>query len=81
VDGQIDFAGGSRLTGQARLITLSSERLTDNNSLTDPKRVTPNESVLDVAGDHFSYKFPANSLTIIRTPIEETETIQTNATK
>jgi alpha-L-arabinofuranosidase len=70
VSGRVNLSGSSRFGGKARLITLSSERLTDNNSLDQPSKVAPVESTLETAGDHFSYQFPPNSLTIVRVPIQ-----------
>jgi alpha-L-arabinofuranosidase len=70
VSGQVNLRGAARFAGQARLITLSSDRLSDNNSLAEPTKVVPVNGVLETAGDHFSYQFPPNSLTIVRVPIQ-----------
>jgi alpha-L-arabinofuranosidase len=70
VKGQVNLNGATRIAGKARLITLSSERLADNNSLEQPAKVVPVYGVLETAGHHFSYQFPPDSLTIIRVPIQ-----------
>jgi alpha-L-arabinofuranosidase len=69
VKGQVILNGAARAGGKARLITLSSEKLADNNSMDQPDKVAPVDGVLETAGDHFSYQFPPNSLTILRVPI------------
>ena len=70
VSARVNLIGASRLAGKGRLITLSSERLADNNSFEQPAKVAPVEGVLETAGDHFSFQFPPNSLTIVRVPIQ-----------
>ncbi len=69
VRAQINLSGPARIAKQGRLITLSSDHLTDNNSLDQPGKVAPVDGVLETAGDHISYQFPPNSLTIVRVPI------------
>ena len=69
VHAQINLSGPARIAKQGRLITLSSDHLTDNNSLDRPGKVAPVDGVLETAGDHISYQFPPNSLTIVRVPI------------
>lgn len=39
-----------------------------NNSFDKPARAAPFPGTVETAGDHFSYQFPPNSLTIIRVP-------------
>jgi len=70
VMGQVSLNGAMRMAGKARLITLSSARLGDNNSFEQPAKVAPVSGALETAGDHFSYQFPPNSLTIVRVPIQ-----------
>ena len=70
VSARVNLIGASRLTGKGKLITLSSERLADNNSFEQPQKIAPAEGVLETASDHFSYQFPPNSLTMIRVPIQ-----------
>ncbi len=70
VTAQINVSGGTGGPRQAQLITLSSERLGDNNSFEHPLKVAPVYGSLAAAGDHFNYQFPPNSLTIVRVPIQ-----------
>jgi alpha-L-arabinofuranosidase len=70
ISGRINLRGAARIARQGRSITLSSGRLSDNNSFDQPARVVPVAGALETAGDHFSYRFPPNSLTIIRVPVE-----------
>ena len=70
VSGQVNLVGATRIASKARLITLSSERLTDNNSFEQPAKVAPVYGALETVGDHFSYQFPPNSLTVVRVPIQ-----------
>ncbi len=70
VNGEVRLNGASSGTRTAKLTTISSDQLTDNNSLDQPKKVVPITSSLETAGDHFSYQFQPNSLTIIRLPMK-----------
>jgi alpha-L-arabinofuranosidase len=70
VSGQVNLSGAARMAGNARLITLASGHLTDNNSIDNAAKVAPVYGGLETAGDHFSYQFPPNSLTIIRVAIQ-----------
>jgi len=70
VSSQINLGGTNRLSGRAKLLTLSSAALSDNNSLETPTKIAPVNSELPVVGDHFNYQFPPNSLTIIRAPLQ-----------
>jgi alpha-L-arabinofuranosidase len=69
VSSRVNLNSGAAMTGPATLTTLCSGRLSDNNSFGNPAKVVPVTSRLDISGDHFSYQFPPDSLTIIRVPI------------
>ncbi|MGC3961184.1 MAG: alpha-L-arabinofuranosidase C-terminal domain-containing protein [Verrucomicrobiota bacterium] len=47
-------------------LVLTSANLKDENSFTEPKKVSPAESTLKLTGKGDSYKAPANSLTVLR---------------
>jgi alpha-L-arabinofuranosidase len=47
-------------------VVLTSAKTSDENSLDQPAKVVPVESIINVAQPTFSYVFPANSLTILR---------------
>jgi alpha-L-arabinofuranosidase len=50
----------------AAVTVLTSERLSDNNSLDEPNRVVPQERHINTAGSEFTHEFPAYSLTVLR---------------
>jgi alpha-L-arabinofuranosidase len=45
---------------------LTSERLSDNNSLDEPARVTPKDSRIHSAASEFAHEFPPRSFTVLR---------------
>ena len=63
---EMEFAGAKQLGSLAKLFTLTSGSLGDENSLAEPTKIAPQESQLAVASPRFSYRFPANSLTVLR---------------
>jgi alpha-N-arabinofuranosidase len=63
---QIKLAGVSSVGIQAKAITLTGARLSDVNSLDDPRHIVPAESTINVGGTSFEHSFPARSLTVIR---------------
>ena len=69
VQGDINL-GAARVKSGGRVVTLSSERLSDNNSLETPDKVKPVEAAADVTGGRFTWQFPPNSLTVLRLPVE-----------
>ena len=62
----IGFSGVARITGPARAMVLTSEKPTDENSLTNPSKVVPIAQSMDVAGSSIHHQFPGNSVTVIR---------------
>ena len=65
----IDLEGVARLSGPARSIVLTSENPDDENSLTEPRKVTPRTEELALPGPRFTRGFPGNSLTVLRIPV------------
>ena len=57
---------GRNIQSGGRVITLSAESLTDENTLDNPKKIYPEESTFDGFAGTFSYTFKPNSLTIFR---------------
>lgn len=55
------------------IVTLSSERGTDNNSLDEPRNVLPVEQTFDLAGPEFRHEFLPQSFTVIRIPFQSAE--------
>jgi alpha-L-arabinofuranosidase len=71
----IGFRGIARLTGPAKTVVLTSEKPTDENSLTNPSRVAPVTRVgpasVMVEGElAILYSFPGNSVTVMRVRAE-----------
>ena len=54
------------VTGPARTIVLASDKLTDENTLNAPDRITPKEQVVANATPNFRHTFPARSVTVLR---------------
>ena len=66
VSGTIHVAGLSNFASQADLTVLSSARLGDNNTMSNPKKVIPVTSRITIPGDTFTCDFPANSFSLLR---------------
>jgi alpha-L-arabinofuranosidase len=66
INAELNIAGAGKLGPTARVTVLSSGRLNDNNSLTDPIKVTPLTTTRPAEGGKFSHEFPAHSLTVLR---------------
>ena len=67
---KLNLKGVDRVDSSARVTVLTSGSLSDNNSLSEPTNVIPQESLLRIEGNEFEYEFGANSLTVIRIGIE-----------
>ena len=65
---QIQLAGGS-LHGTATVTALSSDRPEDENTLDQPHRVAPVTRTVDCSGSSLDYRFPGNSVTVLRLPV------------
>jgi alpha-L-arabinofuranosidase len=66
VSATINIAGTKHIAFGANLIELRSDRGSDNNSLENPKTVTPVSSVISISGNSIAHEFPPYSLSIIR---------------
>jgi alpha-L-arabinofuranosidase len=62
---RINLQGFPSLTKQASLSTLSHPDRTAENSLTEPTKIVPQESAIEVSPD-FTHTFPANSINVLR---------------
>jgi alpha-L-arabinofuranosidase len=69
----IQLRGYDNVAYEARLISLSSARLADNNSLDQPKLVFPVESRIEKAVSQFTHEFPPYSLSILRFQLSKPE--------
>ena len=63
---QLNLSGLGDIAATANATVLSSASLSDNNSLGQPQKVVPVESVISGVGPNFSHEFPARSLTVLR---------------
>jgi len=69
VDVTVELQGVGPAGPKAKAIVLTSDKLTDENSLENPKKVYPAESSLSLSGSTFSYSFKPYSLTVLRVPM------------
>ncbi len=67
---KLNLNGAPKLASEAKTVVLTSEKGEDENSLDNPKRVAPVESVTTGVGATFTHEFPANSVTIFRVKIK-----------
>lgn len=63
---EVQLNGAKQLAREVKLIVLTSEDPTDENSLVEPLKVSPKTSTLKLNGTKFTHTFPANSLTVLR---------------
>lgn len=70
VKSTVELQGVGPLGSKAKAIVLSSDKLTDENSLENPKKIYPAESALLISGSTFSYVFKPYSLTVLRVPLK-----------
>ncbi len=79
----IDLAHVSNVERLGRVVTLSSQNPTDENSLDDPRKVFPVENCYDGFAEKFNYVFEPWSLTVlrIRTKIKQPFTPENNKTQ
>jgi alpha-L-arabinofuranosidase len=66
LDTTIRITGAAKLQPKARVITLSGNKPTDENTLDDPSKVIPVESVFNGVAPEFLYQLKPYSLTIFR---------------
>ncbi|HLH53642.1 MAG TPA: alpha-L-arabinofuranosidase C-terminal domain-containing protein [Verrucomicrobiae bacterium] len=60
---------GGQARGKATAIVLSSDSPQDENSLDQPTRVAPVTRTFDCSSPNLRFKFPANSVTVLRLPL------------
>jgi alpha-L-arabinofuranosidase len=63
---QIRLRGAEHLSSSGRAIVLTSESLWDENSLSNPTRVSPKMETFSLSGPLFQYEFPRNSFSVLR---------------
>ena len=70
ISANLNIAGVTRMGAKARAILLTSDQLSDNNSLEEPRKVIPVASEIEVPGPRFTREFPAHSLTVLRLKVD-----------
>jgi alpha-N-arabinofuranosidase len=70
IEAAIDLQGVRKVGPQASATVLSSARLTDENSLADPKKVYPKETSMKIDSPQFRHAFAPYSLTVLRLPVQ-----------
>lgn len=63
---RVQLPGVRRLQGKASQVVLTSGSPTDENTLTEPRKVAPIAGTCPVTAPGFTHVFPANSLTVLR---------------
>jgi alpha-L-arabinofuranosidase len=63
---RLTLQGMDSVKAAVTVTVLTSEDLSDNNSLDEPTRVTPAESRVNATAGGFPHEFPARSLTVLR---------------
>ncbi len=71
VEADIDLAGARKVKSRAESTVLTSSQLTDENSLAEPRKVSPVNARFKVSGATFRHAFPARSLTVLRVATSE----------
>jgi alpha-N-arabinofuranosidase len=70
IEADVNLQGVEKVGPNAKVILLSSEELTDENSLAEPKKVFPKKTVEAINDAQFSYAFQPYSLTVLRIPVQ-----------
>jgi alpha-N-arabinofuranosidase len=70
IETAINLQGVEKVGPNATAIILSSGKLTDENSLAEPKKVFPKKTVEAIDKVQFSYAFQPYSLTVLRIPVQ-----------
>jgi alpha-N-arabinofuranosidase len=70
IEAAINLQGVEKAGPNAKVIILSSEKLTDENSLAEPKKIYPKQTMETINRAQFSYPFQPYSLTVLRIPVQ-----------
>lgn len=63
---EVDLSGAEKLSGRGTATVLTSESGKDENSLSEPLKVSPKSEAVAFAGTTLTRLFPGNSLTVLR---------------
>src|SRR5262249_16123183 len=66
ISATVKLSGTPIIPKVGSLTVLESPNLSDNNSLEQPTKITPRESLLQSVGTNFPHEFPPHSLSILR---------------
>jgi alpha-L-arabinofuranosidase len=66
VDTSVHLKGIGELGHKAEAIVLTSDKPTDENSLEQPRKVSPKTQALNLNSPDFQHVFPGNSFTVFR---------------
>jgi alpha-N-arabinofuranosidase len=69
VEAVINLQGAKKVGPDMTAILLSSEKLTDENSLAEPQKIYPKTTTETINGAQSSYAFEPYSLTVLRIPV------------
>jgi alpha-N-arabinofuranosidase len=67
LEAQINLSGAD-VSGRGTATVLTSEKITDENSLAEPLKVSPRSEWIRFSGAAIQRVFPAHSLTVLRIP-------------
>ena len=70
IEAFIKLEGVKKVGPNATVILLSSEKLTDENSLAEPKKIYPKKTIEPINDAQFPYDFQPYSLTVFRIPVQ-----------
>jgi alpha-N-arabinofuranosidase len=65
---KVNLTGAKKMGKTGRALVMASSDLNTQNSLQEPKKLTPQESTFAVAGTTVSYTLAPNSFTVLRIP-------------
>lgn len=70
IQATLDLQGVKKVSGEARIILLTSDSLNDENSLKEPRKIYPQETLVRIDGSSFTHEFSPISLTILRVEVK-----------
>ncbi len=66
VAADVQLKGAARVASRGTMILLAAEKLTDENSIAEPRKIAPVTSSLKGVSPEFTHTFPAHSFTVLR---------------
>jgi alpha-L-arabinofuranosidase len=65
---ELELDGAKNPGGEAKAVILASASPTDENSISEPEKVSPKSTTLRISGNVIKHTFPGNSFTVLRIP-------------